>query len=73
MFSLGFLNINGLVDGNHSNYLNEDKNLLQLHILVLSETKLDSSFETSKLLRFLSNWDIIAGMMLMTTQSIWGC
>ena len=34
----GFLNINGLLDGNHAEYLNEDKNLINLDILALGET-----------------------------------
>ena len=34
------LNINGFTDGNHEHYLNEDKNLLNIDILVLGETKL---------------------------------
>ena len=56
---LGYLNINGLIDGNHGEYLNADKNLLNLHILVLAETKLDRSFDTANVLRLLSNWDVI--------------
>ena len=56
---LGYLNINGLIDGNHGEYLNTDKNLLNLHILVLAETKLDSSFGTTNIMNLLSNWDLI--------------
>ena len=55
----GYLNINGLIDGNHGRYLNTDKNLLNLHILVLAETKLDSSYEISDVRKLLSNWDVI--------------
>ena len=75
----GYLNINGLIDGNHAEYLNEDKNLLCLHVLVLAETKLDSSFKNSSLSKILSRWDIIGrydaedsskhmGLLLMTPR-----
>ena len=36
---IGFLNINGLVDAYHAGYLNSDRNLLNLDLLVLAETK----------------------------------
>ena len=55
----GFFNINGLMDGGHGEYLNNDQNLNHLHFLVLAETKLDASFETSSIMKTLSNWDII--------------
>ena len=38
---IGYLNINGFFDGGHAEYLNEDFNLQNLDILVLSETKFD--------------------------------
>ena len=37
---IGYLNINGLLDGNHDIYLNADINLNNLDVLVLAETKL---------------------------------
>ena len=55
----GFLNINGLLDGNHADYLNEDKNLINLDILVLGETKLESNIESSLIQTKLDKWDII--------------
>ena len=55
----GYLNINGLMDGEHAEYFNEDKNLQNLQLLVLSETKLDSSTSTSKIENILTNWSII--------------
>ena len=55
----GYLNINGLIDGEHGQYLNEDKNLLNLHILLLSETKLDSGTTTTKVEEVLNKWNII--------------
>ena len=38
---VGYLNINGLLDGGHAEYLNADLNLLSLDILLLAETKPD--------------------------------
>ena len=55
----GFLNINGLLDANHTDYLNEDKNLINLDILVLGETKLESNIESSLIQTKLDKWDII--------------
>ena len=40
---IGYLNVNGLIDGNHAEYIDKDRNLLQLDILVLAETKLSKS------------------------------
>ena len=48
---IGYLNINGLLDGGHAEYLNEDKNLLNLDLLTLAETKLEKSVTSS------STWD----------------
>ena len=56
---VGFLNINGLVEGNHGCYLNSDHNLKHLDILVLAETKLDKNWSTDKLSNILSNWKIL--------------
>jgi hypothetical protein len=56
---VGYLNINGLLDGGHAEYLNEDKNLKHLQLLAISETKLDVSVATSKIEKILSNWSII--------------
>ena len=55
----GYLNINGLIDGQHADYLNEDHNLKCLDLLVLSETKLSNIIQTSTLNSKLSNWNII--------------
>ena len=56
---IGYLNINGLLDGGHAEYLNEDKNLLNLDLLAISETKLDNSKESSAVEKILTNWNII--------------
>ena len=55
----GFLNINGLLDGNHADYLNEDKNLLNIDVLVLGETKLEKKIQTSLIQNKLDKWEII--------------
>ena len=45
----GYLNINGLVEGNHAEYLNSDHNLKNLDLLVVAETKLDNQIEDTVL------------------------
>ena len=54
----GYLNINGLVDGNHDQYLNADYNLRNLDMLVVAETKLDEHCLSQKLSDTLDNWNI---------------
>ena len=56
---IGYLNINGVLDGNHGQYLNEDKNLINLDILVLAETKLDAKCENIKISECMNNWNVI--------------
>ena len=55
----GYLNINGLLEGNHDQYLNADKNLSNLDILVLAETKLLANCSKQTLESSLDNWNII--------------
>ena len=57
---LGYLNINGLLEGNHDHYFNCDKNLSDLDIIVLAETKLGQQFSNESLQTKLSNWRLIA-------------
>ena len=57
---VGYLNINGLLDGGHAQYLNADKNLNNLDILVLAETKLDVNCSEQKIESHLDNWNILA-------------
>ena len=52
---IGYLNINGLVDGNHIEYLNADHNLCNLDVIILAETKLDMHCKTSSLTNILDN------------------
>ena len=56
---VGYLNINGLTDGNHSNYLNADHNLRNLDLLVLAETKLGKANVSEKIIQDLDNWNVI--------------
>ena len=57
---LGYLNINGLLEGNHDHYFNCDKNLSDLDIIVLAETKLGQQFSNESLQTTLNNWRLIA-------------
>ena len=57
---VGYLNINGLLDGNHDHYLNADKNLISLDFIVLAETKLSKEAATNDIAGTLSNWKIVA-------------
>ena len=57
---LGYLNINGLVDGYHAEYLNADFNLSNLDFLVVAETKLDAYCKSSSLSLILDKWSIVA-------------
>ena len=53
---VGYLNINGLYDGDHAQYLNDDKNLVHLDIIVLAETKLTSDCNSHYISSSLDNW-----------------
>ena len=55
---VGYLNINGLLDGFHANYLNGDNNLLSLDFIAVSETHLCPSIQTDQVQNILSNWII---------------
>ena len=55
----GYLNINGLMEGGHAEYLNEDFNLRCLDFLILAETKLDGTCKSDQVKATLSNWLII--------------
>ena len=56
---IGYLNINGLRDGNHAKYLNSDHNLLNLDVLVLSETKLNQYDCAESAYTDLYNWKVL--------------
>ena len=59
---IGYLNINGVIDSNHSEYLNDDRNLLELDILVISETKLTSKTCDEYLMNQLHAFNILQRM-----------
>ena len=76
---VGYLNINGLLDGNHNVYFNADKNLSSLDFIVLAETKLTQDCDISVIEGSLSNWKIVArydsqdsrkhmGLMLLSSR-----
>ena len=56
---VGYLNINGLTDGFHAEYLNSDHNLQSLHILTLAETHLTERDNHEYLKKVLNNWTIV--------------
>ena len=56
---IGYLNINGLLDSEHYEYLNNDKNLLYLDILVLAETKLTKAEENIDLAEKLHQFKLL--------------
>ena len=56
---IGYLNINGLMDGGHAEYLNEENFLVNLDLLTLAETKLDKNITSAELEKTLTNWKIV--------------
>ena len=56
---IGYLNINGLLDANHFEYVNEDKNLLNLDLLALAETKLTRETENIDIQNALTNFYLV--------------
>ena len=56
---LGYYNMRGFMESNHAKYLDNDHNLLKLHILVISETWLTSETSNKTVIEKLKNWKII--------------
>ena len=56
---LGYFNMRGFLESNHAQYLDKDRNLLKLQLLVISETWLDSSTSNKSVTDKLKNWKII--------------
>ena len=56
---VGYLNINGLLDSLHAEYLNADKNLVNLDLLCVAETHLLPSTTDLSLSLLLTNWEIL--------------
>ena len=58
-FKLGYFNIRGFMEGQHAEYLDNDKNLQNLDILVLSETWLTHDVPNKNVINTLNNWKIL--------------
>ena len=56
---VGYFNMRGFLESNHAEYLNNDKNLLNLHLLVISETWLSTKVLNRTVIDKLKNWKII--------------
>ena len=56
---LGYFNIRGFQESNHSKYVDNDLNLLNLNFLVLTETWLNSKISDNEVVNRLRNWRII--------------
>ena len=56
---IGYLNINGLLDADHYQSLNNDRNLLNLDLLVIAETKLMPQTKTEDLQELIGNYNVI--------------
>ena len=55
---VGYLNVRGLLQSLHCEYINEDKNLLNLHGLILAETWLTKNDSSEQIQKKLMNWVI---------------
>jgi Ulp1 family protease len=55
---LGYLNMRAFCESDHAEYLNNDKNLLNLDFLVLSETWLDSETSNQQVITKIDNWSV---------------
>ena len=56
---LGYLNIRGLLESNHGEYLDNDNNLLDLDLLVVAETWLNNEVSNKHLISKLKNWTVV--------------
>ena len=56
---LGYLNIRGFLESNHAEYLDSDKNLLELDFLVIAETWLTGDVDDTVVKRKLENWSVV--------------
>ena len=68
---IGYLNINGLLDGYHAEYLNKDYNLLNLHLLVLAETHLTGKVKDETILKPCQIGKLFIEWMQETQKSTW--
>ena len=58
-FKSGYLNINGLKDALHADYLNADRNLQHLHVICISDTRLTKRDSKKQVEEMLSNWVVL--------------
>ena len=56
---IGYININSLLTGQSSTFLNNDHNLLNLDILIVADTRLQQDTSDDHLTDLLSNWNIL--------------
>ena len=56
---LGYWNIRGIMESDHREYLDSDKNLLNLDFLVIAETWLSKETKDHVLMKKLTNWKLI--------------
>ena len=77
---VGYLNINGLMEGYHGEYLNGDKNLLNLDLVAVAETHLQGVTSNATLAEHLNNWQVLfrldsedgqkhMGILILTSKS----
>ena len=69
---VGYLNINGLCEGYHAEYLNGDKNLQNLDLLALAETHLQDGTSNATLVELLSNWQVQFRFDSGVGKNTWG-
>ena len=56
---IGYININGILDAEHNVYMNNDKNLLNLDLIVVAETKLTKTTSNDELAEQLSEFTLL--------------
>merc|ERR1711954_1739 len=78
---IGYLNINCLTDDQHSEYVNADRNLLNLDLLCLSDIRLSTTSDVERVRVTMRNWKIVfhcdttdnkrhMGLLLLTPRHI---
>ena len=79
-FKVGYININDLTSSSHSKYLNFDKNLMNLEILCIADSRLTSREDSEYLKDALDNWVLLhrfdcqdgrkhMGLLIMTPKT----
>jgi hypothetical protein len=57
---VGYFNMNSLLDGYHAEYLNGDRNLCNLDVLAVAESKMCAEVSDEQIQNVLPKWDIVA-------------